>query len=90
MTGIDLMKASKVLFLLLFIVSGAQTQAQQHLQVSGVYPHLATFYEGGPNKCSVGGKPGGGGEDGIGAVVPWAGRLWLITYSPHCPNGSAD
>ncbi|HVW60495.1 MAG TPA: hypothetical protein VHC48_10680, partial [Puia sp.] len=60
------------------------------LQISGVYPHLATFYEGGPNKCSVGGKPGGGGEDGIGAVVPWAGKLWLITYSPHCPNGSAD
>jgi hypothetical protein len=26
----------------------------------------------------------------MGAVVPWADRLWMITYSPHCPNGSDD
>lgn len=84
------MKVSKAFFLLLFVINGARAQAQKPLQISGVYPHLATFYEGGPNKCSVGSKPGGGGEDGIGAVVPWAGKLWLITYSPHCPNGSAD
>ncbi|MBN9383549.1 MAG: hypothetical protein J0H74_22515 [Chitinophagaceae bacterium] len=84
------MTASKLLFLVLFIVSGVRTWAQQRLQVSGVYPHLATFNEGGSNKCVIGGKSGDGGEDGIGAVVPWAGKLWLITYSPHCPNGSAD
>ncbi len=23
-------------------------------------------------------------------MVPWAGKLWLITYSPHCPEGSSD
>lgn len=84
------MKPKKSFFLLLVVINGALAQAQKPLQISGVYPHLATFYEGGPNKCGVGGKPGGGGEDGIGAVVPWAGKLWLITYSPHCPNGSAD
>ncbi|MBD0777832.1 hypothetical protein HPE56_08505 [Maribacter sp. ANRC-HE7] len=47
-----------------------------HSQVSGVYPHLA-FYN---NE----------GECGTGAVVPWAGRLWVITYGPHLPHGSSD
>lgn len=44
--------------------------------VSGRYPHLAVF-----NRQS---------ECGIGAVVPWADRLWLITYAPHRPHGSDD
>ena len=26
----------------------------------------------------------------VGAVVPWADRLWVITYAPHKPNGSSD
>ena len=30
------------------------------------------------------------GECGTGAVVPWAGRLWVITYGPHRPLGSSD
>ena len=29
-------------------------------------------------------------ECGTGAVVPWAGKLWAITYGPHCPFGSSD
>lgn len=44
--------------------------------VSGIYPHLAYY--------------NGSGECGTGAVVPWADRLWVITYAPHCPNGSDD
>ena len=44
--------------------------------VSGVYPHLAMF--------------NGEGECGTGAVVPWAGDLWVVTYGPHCPVGSTD
>ena len=44
--------------------------------VSGVYPHLAMFNDE--------------GECGTGAVVPWAGDLWVITYGPHCPVGSTD
>lgn len=44
--------------------------------VSGIYPELA-FYN---NE----------GECGTGAVVPWAGRLWVITYGPHSPFGSSD
>lgn len=61
------------------------TAPSKPLQISGVYPHLAVFNEGGGVKCT-----GDGSEGGIGAVTPWAGKLWMITYSPHCPNGSSD
>ena len=54
----------------------AQTQPSPPLQVSGIYPSLSAFSHE--------------GECGIGAVVPWAGRLWWITYPPHLPKGSAD
>lgn len=51
--------------------------AQQDRQfVSGIYPHLAMFND--ENEC------------GTGAVVPWADRLWVITYAPHKPRGSSD
>ena len=43
---------------------------------SGIYPHLAYFNSQ--------------GECGTGAVVPWAQRLWVVTYSPHEPTGSDD
>ena len=43
---------------------------------SGVYPHLAYFNS--QDEC------------GTGAVVPWAQRLWVVTYSPHMPTGSDD
>ncbi len=42
--------------------------------ISGRYPHLTMFNSG--DEC------------GIGAVVPWADRLWAITYSPHDPHGN--
>ena len=29
-------------------------------------------------------------ECGIGAVVPWQGKLWIVTYAPHMPTGSDD
>ena len=44
--------------------------------IDGIYPHLAMF--------------NGEGECGTGAVVPWAGSLWAVTYGPHCPTGSSD
>ena len=44
--------------------------------VSGIYPHLAMFNNE--------------GECGTGAVVPWAGKLWVVTYAPHMPKGSSD
>lgn len=69
-----------------FLVS-AQTKP---LQVSGVYPHLATFNEGWPKTDQLKKKGGQGFENGIGAITPWAGQLWMVTYSPHEPHGSAD
>ncbi len=50
--------------------------AAEPLQLSGIYPHLAMFNDE--------------GECGTGAVVPWADRLWVITYAPHQPTGSSD
>jgi hypothetical protein len=54
----------------------AAAQPQEKRDISGVYPHLAMFNAG--NEC------------GTGAVVPWAGRLWALTYAPHQPFGSDD
>ena len=51
------------------------TEAQP-LRLSGIYPHLAM--QNSAKEC------------GIGAVVPWADRLWVVTYSPHKPFGSDD
>ena len=50
------------------------TEAQE--EYSGIYPHLAFFNN----------EP----ECGTGAVVPWADRLWVVTYAPHAPKGSSD
>ena len=44
--------------------------------LSGIYPRLAYYNDE--------------GECGTGAVVPWADRLWVITYGPHLPKGSSD
>ena len=54
----------------------AGTAASPPASYSGRYPHLAVS--------------NAQGECGIGAVVPWAGSLWFITYGPHLPNGSDD
>jgi len=50
--------------------------SESPFNVSGIYPHLAMFNN--EREC------------GTGAVVPWAGRLWVITYAPHWPRGSSD
>jgi hypothetical protein len=51
-------------------------RATEPVRISGRYPHLAVYNTS--------------GECGIGAVVPWADRLWFITYAPHRPQGSDD
>ena len=48
----------------------------QPFTISGIYPHLSYYNNE--------------GECGTGAVVPWAGKLWVVTYGPHFPNGSSD
>jgi len=55
------------------------------LQISGVYPHLAAFNQ--PDEPKE--RPRHG-EAGIGAVVPWAERLWFLTYPQHKTTGSND
>lgn len=66
--------------LLLFaLLSSCSSQEQKKTvpdSISGIYPRLAYYNNE--------------GECGTGAVVPWADRLWVITYGPHLPNGSSD
>jgi hypothetical protein len=50
--------------------------AADPVQLSGIFPHLAFFND--ESEC------------GTGAVVPWADRLWVVTYAPHAPKGSSD
>ncbi|MBL9202647.1 MAG: hypothetical protein JNL39_19195 [Opitutaceae bacterium] len=50
--------------------------AEPPRSISGIYPHLAMFNT--HNEC------------GTGAVVPWADRLWVVTYAPHQPRGGSD
>ena len=54
------------------------------LKIAGVYPHLTTysqsredgrFFKDSHQEC------------GIGGIIPWAGKLWMITYAPHKPRG---
>jgi hypothetical protein len=65
-----------VVVLLLFAAPIVATAADAPVQFSGRYAHLATFNSA--------------GECGTGAVVPWADRLWVITYGQHFPAGSDD
>ena len=63
--------------LLLLGIVGCTTPPQTPRDnISGIYPKLA-FYN---NE----------GECGTGAVAPWGGSLWAITYGPHLPFGSSD
>ena len=71
------MKIPILLSAVTFAVSGiAQSDVSAPAFVSGIYPHLAMFNDE--------------GECGTGAVVPFADRLWVVTYAPHMPKGSSD
>lgn len=61
---------------LLLNLQSCTKEANYKTNLSGVYPRLAFYNEE--------------GECGTGAVVPWAGSLWAITYGPHKPFGSSD
>src|SRR5688572_13415805 len=69
---------SVIWFALILVLIGRSAAAADAppRQVSGIYPHLAMFNEE--------------AECGTGAVVPWADRLWAVTYAPHKPKGSTD
>ncbi len=51
--------------------------------ISGVYPHLTTYAH-----ARLNGKYGFGNECGIGAIVPWQGKLYMVNYAAHEPGGS--
>ncbi len=51
--------------------------------ISGVYPHLTTYAH-----ARINGKYGFGNECGIGAIVSWQGRLYMVNYAAHEPKGS--
>lgn len=63
-------------FLLISCNTTKKVNTVEQISISGIYPHLACYNN----------EP----ECGIGAVVPWADRLWVITYGPHRPVGSSD
>ncbi|GAB2787918.1 hypothetical protein GCM10027275_35830 [Rhabdobacter roseus] len=71
---------TSTLFLFLLLLAACRTPKTDQLSdkpvFSGIYPHLAYYNNE--------------GECGTGAVVPWADRLWVITYGPHLPHGSSD
>ncbi len=85
----SILQSSALLSSLLLITPIAMSQTKP-LKVSGVYPHLATFNESWTLPGSKKKAGGDGGENGIGAITPWAGKLWMVTYSPHLPHGSSD
>ncbi len=58
------------------LLASAAAYTAEPPSFSGIYPHLS--YQNNENEC------------GTGAVVPWAGRLWVMTYGPHLPRGSSD
>lgn len=65
------------LFLSLSLLSCSnKNEVSDYNSFSGIYPHLAYYND--ESEC------------GTGAVVPWADRLWVITYGPHLPFGSSD
>ena len=66
--------AALLLWLAAPLATGAESPPPR--EVSGIVPSLAYYNDE--------------GECGTGAVVPWAGRLWVITYAPHAPKGSTD
>lgn len=67
----------RILAFLVIVLSTLGARADESLpSFGGRYPHLAVSNSS--------------GECGIGAVVPWAEKLWFITYAPHARQGSDD
>ena len=69
-------KCTVTLGLLVAVARPLWAAEQLPINISGVYPHLTMRND--ESEC------------GTGAVVPWQGSLWVITYAPHQPAGSSD
>lgn len=72
------MKTKRIieLFAVCSLLGCTSQNKEEKDSISGIYPKLAYYNNE--------------GECGTGAVVPWANRLWVITYGPHLPKGSSD
>jgi hypothetical protein len=58
-------------------------EGTERLCVSGIYPHLAAFN-------SIPSRERPDPECGIGALVPWAGKLWFLSYTSHALKHGSD
>ena len=75
-----MMNLHKILFIIFsyilisscFALAGEEPGIDSRINVSGVFPHLAMVADHSPRT-----------EAGTGAMVPWAGRLWIVTYVAH-------
>ena len=65
-----------VIWMLLGDVSAQEQPVKESVCIAGVFPHLTMHND--EKEC------------GTGALVPWAGSLWAVTYAPHEPYGSSD
>jgi hypothetical protein len=70
------MRLASAFLISCYTITLASWAANEPKEWSGIYPQLATFNNE--------------GECGTGAVVPWADRLWVVSYGPHLPYGSSD
>lgn len=69
---------ASIILLVSILIAGSSCKKRSpyYRSFSGIYPHLAYYND--ESEC------------GTGAIVPWAGRLWVVTYGPHLPFGSSD
>lgn len=74
-----IVSTSRLCLIIALLLEGGLSKhlhAEEPISISGIYPHLTMRNLE--------------GECGTGAVVPWQGSLWAITYAPHMPRGSSD
>lgn len=80
-------KAASLFLLGALFASYGYSQSKNHVRISGVYPHLSVYnLKEKDSPCAK----GDGFECGIGGIVPWADKLWMISYGGFCPYGSSD
>jgi hypothetical protein len=65
-------KIACIIGMSMLVAGGGRAGRDGSLEVSGVFPHLAMVAEHAPRS-----------EAGIGALMPWANRLWAVTYVAH-------
>ena len=70
--------ALPIFFLLLAAAPAEISRPEDPVNVGGVFPSVAAVAEHSPRT-----------ESGIGALMPWANRLWFVTYVAHTKSTGA-